>query len=73
MTTPLVIAVVAGVLACPLRMLWTLARRRRPSCMVSCDGRAGSVTERQRRLAAGVRGIAATRDVERLAAPTLSR
>jgi hypothetical protein len=39
--------------------------------MVSC--RAGSVTERQRRLAAGVRGIAATRDVERLAAPTLSR
>jgi hypothetical protein len=40
---------------------------------VSCDGRAGSVTERQRRLAGGVRGIAATRDVERPAAPTLSR
>jgi hypothetical protein len=71
MTTPLVIALAAGVLACPLRMLWTLVRRRSPSWMVSC--RAGSVTERQRRLAAGVRGIAATRDVERLAAPTLSR
>ena len=73
MTTALLVAVVAGAVACPLRMLWALACRRRPSCMVSRDGGADSVTEREQRLAAAVPAVGATREVERSAAHLPSR
>lgn len=58
MSTALVIAVVIVALACPLHMLWSLARRGRVSCFMMGDDCGDSLPARQRRLAQRVEAAA---------------
>ena len=71
MTTALVIVVAVGALACPLHMLWAIARRRRPSCLLLGDRCRAALSERQRQLAARVETVAAAGHEDRSATSAL--
>ncbi len=73
MTTALVIVVAVGALACPLPMLWAIARRRRPSCLLLGDRCRAASSDRQRQLAARVQTLPAAGDEDCSATSALRR
>jgi len=65
MTSALVIVVVVGALACPLRMLCALVRGRSPSCLLPGERCGATLPVRQRALARRVDGVAGARAGDR--------